>query len=204
VLELLGVTVATFFGTALDNLLMLVVLRISGTPERDIAGGFLLGSLVILTLCAAGSVLSAFVPVHQLGLLGIVPVALGVIGLLSALQHPVAQSSRSTASGMTGIATLQVASSFDTLAAFLPLFADTRKTQLFVIAAGFVLMSLAWLVVARLLAGSPAVTRWLRPLERFARPVVLVLVGIYVLSNTTTDLSPDEPATLEPGPPYDP
>jgi len=204
VLELLGVTVATFFGTALDNLLMLIVLRVSGTPARDVAGGFLLGSLVILTLCASGSALSAVVDVRQLGLLGIVPVALGVIGLLSALQHPVAQASRSNASGITGIATLQIASSFDTLAAFLPLFADTRKTHLFVIVAGFVMMSLAWLAASRLLAGSPAVTRWLRPLERFARPVVLVLVGLYVLSNTTTDLNPDEPAALEPGPPYDP
>ncbi len=77
--ELLGVTVATFFGTALDNLLMLVVLRVSGVPPRDIAGGFLCGSFVVLLLCGAGSALSSFVPVHYLGLLGIVPVTLGVL-----------------------------------------------------------------------------------------------------------------------------
>jgi len=204
VFELLGVTVATFFGTALDNLLMLVVLRVSGIPPRDIAGGFLCGSFVVLLLCGAGSALSSFVPVHYLGLLGIVPVTLGVLGLLAALQHPSAQPARAGASGVAGIAAVQIASSFDTLAAFLPLFADTRRTHLVVIVAGFVAMTLVWLLAARVLAGSPAITVRLRPVERYARPVVLILVGIYVLANTTADLKPDLPLAVEPGPPYEP
>jgi len=37
-----------------------------------------------------------------------------------------------------------------------------------------------------------------------ARPVVLILVGIYVLANTTADLKPDLPLAVEPGPPYEP
>ena len=90
-LSLLGITIATFIGTALDNLLILVVLQVSGTPRREIA-------------------------------------------------------------------TLQVASSFDTLAAFLPLFADTVRPQGLVIAGGFVLMSFAWLLAARALARTPSVT----------------------------------------------
>lgn len=203
-LELLGVTVATFFGTALDNLLMLVVLRVSGVPPRDIAGGFLAGSLVVLALCAAGSALSSFVPVHYLGLLGVVPVTLGVLGLLAALQHPSAQPARTDAAGVAGIAAVQIASSFDTLVAFLPLFADTRRTHLAVIVAGFLAMTFVWLLAARVLAGSPSITVRLRPVERYARPVVLILVGIYVLANTTADLKPDRPLAIEPGPPYEP
>jgi cadmium resistance protein CadD (predicted permease) len=66
VLQLLGVTVLTFVGTALDNLLMLTVLRSSGTDARGIVTGFITGSLVVLAICATGTGLSAVLPHHYL------------------------------------------------------------------------------------------------------------------------------------------
>ena len=84
--SLLAVTVVSFIGTTLDNLLMLTLLRASGTAARDIALGFLLGSIVVLLLCAAGTGLASVLPVTYLGYLGIVPVGLGVAGLAAALR----------------------------------------------------------------------------------------------------------------------
>jgi cadmium resistance protein CadD (predicted permease) len=195
-LSLLGITVATFIGTALDNLLILVVLQVSGTPRREIATGFLSGSAVILILCSLGTVLSSVVPVQRIGLLGIIPITLGALGLISAVRGPGPDAAPLAPSGALGIATLQVASSFDTLAAFLPLFADTVRPQGLVITGGFVLMSFAWLLAARTLARTPGVTGFIRPFERFARPMVLILVGLYVLANTATDVEPDRVTDL--------
>jgi hypothetical protein len=36
----------------------------------------------------------------------------------------------------------------------------------------------------------------IRPFERVVRPAVLVLVGLYILANTSTDVEPDEPAAV--------
>ena len=193
-LALLGVTIATFVGTALDNLLILVVLRLSGTPRREIAAGFLGGSAAMLVLCAMGTMLPSVMPVQRIGLLGAVPITLGVLGLVSALRGASPDATPSARSGVLGIATLQVASSLDSLAAFMPLFADTAFPDGYVIAVGFVMMSLAWLWASGLLARSPGITRFVRPLERFARPLILILVGFYVMSNTASDVEPDAPA----------
>lgn len=189
--SLLAVTVVTFVGTTLDNLLMLTVLRASGTATRDITAGFMLGNTVVLLLCAAGTGLASVLPVSYLGYLGIVPVALGLAGLATALSGGDAAGDQVASAGITGIATLQIASSLDTLVAFLPLFADTLRPLGWVIAGGFALMSVLWLVSAFALARVPAVTASIRPVERYARPLVLVLVGIYVLMNTSADVEPD-------------
>jgi cadmium resistance protein CadD (predicted permease) len=190
-LSLLTLTVATFIGTTLDNLLMLVVLRVSGTPARHVSGGFVSGSACLLALCAAGSALPSVIPVEYIGLLGLVPVALGLVGLVAAVRAAPQAQSGTTRSGVLGIATTQLASSFDTLAAFLPLFADTLRSQRLVIAGGFATMTIAWLLLSSVLARTPGIAPALRPFERFARPLVLVLVGLYVLANTATDVQPD-------------
>jgi hypothetical protein len=44
------------------------------------------------------------------------------------------------------------------------------------------------------LAGVRGATAMIRPFERFVRPAVLVLVGLYILANTSTDVEPDVPA----------
>ncbi len=188
---LLAVSVATYAGTAMDNLLMLTVLRATGVQPRAIATGFLVGNAIVLAICAAGTGLALLLPPHYLGYLGIVPVGLGVAGLVSALRPQTGQSTSQGRSDTGGIATLQIASSFDTVAAFLPLFADTDRPYGLVIAAGFAAMSLLWLVASRYLASIRGVTAALRPIERFARPVVLILVGLFVLANTRLDVEPD-------------
>ena len=85
-LPLLGVTIATFVGTTLGNLLMPVVLRVSGTPRRQITAGFQSGSAVTPLLCAMGTALTSVVPVQRIGLPGAIPLSLGVLGLVSALR----------------------------------------------------------------------------------------------------------------------
>jgi cadmium resistance protein CadD (predicted permease) len=192
-LELLGVTALTFVGTALDNLLLLTVLRTSGTAGRDIVAGFIAGSLVVLALCATGTGLSAVLPAQYLGYLGIIPVGFGVAGLAGSLRSAATDSPPAAGSGVLGIASLQVASSFDSIAAFLPLFADTERPYGFVIAAGFAVMTLLWLLLASTLARLPGITSSIQPFERYARPIVLILVGLYVLANTRTDFEPDSP-----------
>jgi cadmium resistance protein CadD (predicted permease) len=189
--SLLAVTLATYAGTALDNLLVLTVLRATGAPPRAIVAGFLLGSAVVLAISAAGTGLTLFLPAHYLGYLGIVPVGLGVVGLVRAVRRRSGESARPGRSDVGGIATLQIASSFDAIAAFVPLFADTERPYGLVIAAGFAAMALLWLLVSRLLASIRGVTAALRPVERYARPIVLILVGLYVLGNSSSDLEPD-------------
>jgi cadmium resistance protein CadD (predicted permease) len=194
VFPLLAVTMLTFVGTALDNLLMLTMLRASGTPAVDIGRGFLAGSALVLALCAAGTGLASVLPHHYLGYLGAVPVLIGLTGLVGAIRGGPAESAAPSRTGAPGIAALQIAASFDSIAAFLPLFADTERPFGLVVAAGFAAMTVLWLLISSTLARVPGIASALRPVERYARPTVLILVGLYVLANTSTDLEPDAAA----------
>jgi cadmium resistance protein CadD (predicted permease) len=155
--SLLALSLATYAGTALDNLLMLTVLRAAGTRSRDVVTGFLGGSAIVLAICAAGTALSEFMPAHYIGYLGVVPIGLGAAGLVGAIWQRSGASVEQRQSDAGGIAALQVASSLDSVAAFLPLFADTERPYGLVIAGGFTAMTLAWLAISRALAGIPGV-----------------------------------------------
>jgi cadmium resistance protein CadD (predicted permease) len=192
-LTLTSVAIATYVGTTLDNLFMLVVLRASGVTMRYVAGGFLLGSAAVLLVCAFGMSLSSVIPVHDVGLLGAVPLTLGTAGLFSAANGASHGAAFTAPSDLLGIATAQVASSFDTIAAFLPLLVDTLPAYRIEIAGTFLLMTVLWILLAAVLARLPGVTAVIRPVQRFARPLVLVLIGLYVLANTAYDVEPSTP-----------
>jgi cadmium resistance protein CadD (predicted permease) len=192
ILVLAGITLLSFVGTNLDNLLLLV--GFAARPGQRFAAirlGALLSGAVLLTLCLGSALAADLVPTHWIGFLGVVPIGLGLRELhrLAATRPEgplVANATTRPLSGL-GIASVMLANSADSLAALLPLFAETETGSLPVLVAVVLATTLLGCELARRLATSRRMGALLRRVGPVLVPIALIAVGVYVLLDTRTD-----------------
>lgn len=192
---LLGWIAGTFAATNLDNLVLLVNWLLDGRRRvLPIFSGYLLGMLVLLVLAGGFGLGSNLISLDHVGLLGLIPILLGLRGLYAAwYQSPELDETTETLGGRFlpfALAATQVANGVDTVLVFGPLLADTEQGFDLVIIAGFAVMSCAWFGLALFLRKH--LSR-LQALERYGHwigPIVLILAGFYILENTGTDVLP--------------
>jgi len=82
---------------------------------------------------------------------------------------------------------LMLSNSADTFGVVLPLFAETPEPLSFVIAATLVLAAFLWFGVAALIIRQPWVAAKLAQFERWLVPILLILIGLYIMLDTPTD-----------------
>ncbi len=183
----------TFAATNVDNLVLLVGWMLSGrVPRHHIFMGYSVGMALLLAVTIGLGFSSNLMPVQYLGYLGVIPVLLGVKMLfdlwrntnvdIDDLQAPGQKSS------IIAIASTQLANGVDTILVFSPLLADSSGDIDYVIVSSFTVMVAVWFGVARLLALHASRLKYVTLAGQWIAPVVMILVGIYILDNTATDL----------------
>ena len=190
-----GLFASSFAATNIDNLALLVgwLLR-DPTESRQVFVGHLLGMFALLLLTIAFGLGANLLPLRFVGYLGVIPIALGLKGIY-------ALSGRSdetdTASGATtahtsalSIAAVQVANGVDTVLVFGPLLGDSELGVDFILIGGFIMMAVAWFGLAHILERHATRLALLERYGHWISPIVLILVGFYILDTTATDLVP--------------
>ena len=196
VLEIAGVTLAAFASTNIDNLLLLTVLQ--GQARQNTLAVFCgyVGAIVVFVLIGLiATRLADALPVDKIGYLGLVPIALGVcrlIGLRRSAGNGEAVAP-AQALGVAAVGALTLANGGDTLAVLLPLFAETEDSLIWVLAGTIVSAAVLWFALSRAVAKHPWVQRTLPRVERWLVPTLLIVIGFYILLNTSTDTLPGDP-----------
>lgn len=190
VLAVVAVGAAGFAGTSLDNLVLIAAL-IRGDRRLTIplCTGQLLASSTVVAVGLVAAEVADFAPERWVGWLGLIPVALGVRQLL--LRRAGAGSPKAPFSGQlrsAGAAALLLAQSGDALAVFIPLFAETEEPWSWVLAGVVLAASGLLCVLATGLARLQIVGGTLDRVAHALVPFVLIGVGLYVLSDTATDV----------------
>jgi cadmium resistance protein CadD (predicted permease) len=201
----LGVAAAAFVGTNIDNCAVTMAM-VAGAPlqrAHRIAAGQVVGFVVVVAVSAAGAaVLYEFSPA-VVGLLGLVPLAIGVSGLLGLARRrggeddasapPPARrrwrrrpEDRAVGQSLTAAALVTVAAGGDNLAVYIPLFRVGGATNLAAIAAVFVVgeVLVTWLVLAG--GRHPKARRIMLRVGHVAVPVLLSCVGVLVMLQAGT------------------
>jgi cadmium resistance protein CadD (predicted permease) len=197
-----GVAVAAFAGTNVDNTVVTAAL-VAGAPlERAhrIAAGQVVGFATLVCIAAAAAaVLFEFSPA-QVGLLGLVPLAIGLRGLIGLRRHrrPVGPdaasprrrrrrvSERAVGRSLTAAALVTLAAGGDNLAVYIPLFREGGATRLATIAVVFVAGEVV-VTAAVLGAGRhPRARAVVTGLGEVAVPLLLCGVGVLVLLSAGT------------------
>lgn len=209
----LGVAVAAFVGTNIDNGLVTMAM-VAGAPlERAhrIAAGQVAGFVVLVAVSAAAAALLYEFSSAVVGLLGLVPLAIGLRGLIglrgghgggaaqeaSAADSAVAPGEegrperrgitrRAVGRSFTAAALVTMAAGGDNLAVYIPLFRVGGAARLGVVAAVFVAGEVA--LTALVLGGGrhPRARGLMIRLGSVAVPVLLCCIGVLVLLEAGT------------------
>jgi cadmium resistance protein CadD (predicted permease) len=184
-LSVAGLAVVAFVATNIDDLLLLVALFADPrfTASQILLGQFI-GMAALIALSLAGALLAIIVPAGWLGLLGLVPLSLGVLQLVrrdrgaSALPTPPAASS----SQLVLIALVTVANGGDNLSLYIPLFSVHPPSEIAIFTGIFLLLTALWCAIAHALArrhrGALALSRW----GGRALPYIMIGLGLYILA----------------------
>jgi cadmium resistance protein CadD (predicted permease) len=197
VLVIIAVTAGAFIGTNLDNLLLLTAMY--SRYERHagmVTAGYFAGMILIGVIALAIGEVGEFIPLKYLGLLGVIPMMMGVLGLFKLFRNAHAGEPKGIINGGSGLTVFlalistQLSNGADTVITFSALLADSNDTADFLAALTFLAMigvfnALAWYALKHRTL-SMIVSRY----GHYVTPFILMLVGFYILSNTASDLVP--------------
>ena len=183
--------VAAFASTNIDDVFLLLGFFADRTFRRRhvIIGQFLgIGTLVVAGLVC--SLVALIIPPAYIGLLGLLPILIGVKKLWDARsnagneKHPAAGAHK-----ILAVAAVTAANGGDNIAVYVPMFATRDMSEWVLIIAVFAVMTAFWCLGALYLVGHRALGAPLRRYGHLILPFVLIAIGIFiVLENNTLHL----------------
>ena len=194
---IIGVGAAAFVGTNIDNLLLLVAMhaRYERRPGT-VTAGYFAGMLVVGLIAALIGEVGEFIPLAYLGLLGVVPIAMGVLGLWRLFRKSAGGPDAVVATDdgrlavFSTLLTTQLSNGTDTIITFSTLLADSNDRADYLLFPTFLAMIGVFAALAYYLLKHGRARRFLSSYGHYVTPVILILVGLYIIDNTLTDLVP--------------
>ena len=177
-----------FVGTNLDNLHALSgqLAATERSRHRRIIDGQVAATVVLLGISALAGVAFATIPGRLLGLLGLVPIGLGVrAGVLLVRRRP-DDRSMPAAAGLVTSFLVTLAIGADNVAVYLPVLATGTMVAAIACLLIWLLLDLVLVVVAAWLGRHPATERVVARIGPTALPVLYVVIGVAVLLRAGT------------------
>ena len=184
-LATIGSAIVLFVATNVDDLF--VLLGFFADPRirvRHVVLGQYLGIAALVALSIAASIVSLTLAPAYVGLLGLVPVAIGIKKLLDLRRASDDSSLGSTPQGLGNkfaVALVTVANGGDNLGIYTPVFANSSHSQIWVYAAVFAIMVALWLAISHRLVNHPSIGAPIREYGPRLVPFVLIAIGLLIL-----------------------
>jgi cadmium resistance protein CadD (predicted permease) len=203
VLEVVVVWVVAYVVTNVDDLVLLALFFAhSEFSARNVVIGEYVGIGTILLLSVLGALGTSFVPQAWIGLLGVVPISIGVRylrrdgSLVPTADEPPLSTRVEGSSAVTSVPTrllprdlyvvwlVTVANSADNFAVYLPLFRSQGFAHLWAVGGVFAVMIGAWCALAKYTQDRSSVRRFLHRYEDYLLPYTLIGLGLYILATS--------------------
>lgn len=201
--------ITSFAATNIDDIVILTLFyaQVNATfRQRHIVAGQYLGFTALLIASLPGYFGGLIVPRSWIGLLGLLPIAIGIKQLLSRLEDADAEVQAVTTNGAQSssskpalailasvlnpqtykVAAVTVANGGDNIGIYVPLFASSNLPSLGVIISVFFLLVGVWCYVAYRLMSLPAIANVLTRYGTAIVPFVLIGLGIFILLESGT------------------
>ncbi|MEV4122843.1 cadmium resistance transporter [Micromonospora sp. NPDC049645] len=171
-----------FAATDIDDIVILtlffVAARTAGRPRtwEIVAGQYLgIGALALASAVIAGGLL--VVPDPWTGLLGLLPIALGV----RALRGSGEEEAPAVVTGALGVAGVTIANGADNVAVYVPVFRALGVADSAVFLLVFVLLIALWCAVGAWLGGHRRVVRLVERAGAWLVPAIFIAIGVVIL-----------------------
>ncbi|HEU4594843.1 MAG TPA: cadmium resistance transporter [Pyrinomonadaceae bacterium] len=181
--------VVSFAATNIDDIFVLT-LFFGQTGRRlrrwHIVAGQYFGFTALVAISLVGYFARLVVSPAWVGLLGLLPVAIGVRGLLWRGEVEEEKAEAVGAAGVLSVAAVTFANGGDNVGIYTPLFAASDLATLLVILAVFFVMLAVWCVAGYFLGNHPAVRRTLDRYGHIIVPFLLIGLGVYIMLESGT------------------
>jgi cadmium resistance protein CadD (predicted permease) len=189
-----GGAIGVFAATNMDDLVVLTVLflecRAKGQPKVwQIWAGQYVGIAALVAASGAAALGLTLVPDPWVGLLGLVPVALGVRSLVRAVGHrdvgdPGSLGDRRSSApvnGLPSVAALTIANGADNVSVYTSMFRTLDLTQSLVTVAVFAAMPALWCMAGSWLGTHKPVIALVERSGHWIVPSIFILIGVLII-----------------------
>ncbi|MUG98343.1 transporter [Scytonema sp. UIC 10036] len=193
--------IIAFVATNIDDILILILFFSqvdANFRKRHIIIGQYLGFSAIIIASLPGFFGGLVVPPEVIGLLGLLPIAIGIKKLLSQEESTEVQTVTSDFKPLSSndprsflvsllhpqtykVAAVTLANGGDNISIYIPLFAGNTYASMGVILIVFLVMVGVWCTIAHLLARQEAIAHILTRYGRAAVPFVLICLGLFIM-----------------------
>ena len=185
--------VAAFAATNIDDIFLLMMFfSSSNLASRHVVEGQYVGLGLLVGISTVGSLLGLVVPSKIVGLLGLVPIAIGVKKLFDlrtppkgdGIQVQVLQTKKGNRSyfSVSKVATVTFTDGSDNIGVYVPLFASHgTSVEITTLIAAFLVMTGIWCAIGYYAVNHGFLARQLRRFGQLVFPFVLIGIGITVL-----------------------
>ncbi|WP_242268310.1 cadmium resistance transporter [Bacillus cereus group sp. BfR-BA-01352] len=154
--------------------------------ELYIVIGQYLGFSVIIFLSIIGSLSSFFIPILWIGLLGFVPIYMGVKGLFSLRSNKSNEVIDNTSGSLFKVAAITLANGSDNISIYIPMFASQSLEANIVTLSIFFCMIAIWCFISYTLLRAPIFAKVLERNCHIIVPIVLIGLGMFILFRSNT------------------
>jgi cadmium resistance protein CadD (predicted permease) len=192
--ETLVTAAASFIGTETDDFLISVILYTRYPLKRQrriIAAGQLTGLFILAGGSAFFSLLLTRIPTRYIGLLGCIPIALGIKNLVA--RHAGNETTRPETASADMIRSLFMLSTIlvigdggDNIGVYVPLFATMPRYEKIITLICYALLDLIWIRLQVMTASIPALQKRIDRIAPWIVPPLYIILGISILAKNNT------------------
>jgi cadmium resistance transport/sequestration family protein len=179
----------SFAATNVDDIFVLTLFfgQVGRRLRRwHVVAGQYLGFAALVAVSLVGYFARFIVSPARIGLLGLLPIALGVRHFLRRHEGEEEEAGVKRAGGVLSVAAVTFANGGDNIGIYTPLFAASDPASLLVVLAVFFVMLAVWCAAGFFIGNRPAVKKALDRYGHLIVPFVLVGLGVYILIESGT------------------
>ena len=193
-METLVASLIAFVVTNLDDIFILILFFSDRKlKHRNIITGQFLGISTLILLSFLGSFIGLLIDVKYVGLLGVVPIYIGIKSFISLGNR--SESEREVAINFNSgthlrqtlaVASVTIANGGDNISIYVPLYAAFTNSGKVTMSLVFLVMTAAWCFIANRLSNYPIIKRSLEEYGHIVTPFLFILLGIYIMYESNT------------------
>lgn len=179
--------VVSFASTNIDDIFVLMILYAQTQNRRGIIQiiiGQYLGIGCLTALSILGALGTQIIPSKYIGLLGFLPLILGVRAWITYQNQQYAQETeeqKNTQISLISVALLTMANGADNIGVYIPVFSGYSFVDFAVITLVFIFMIAIWCYFGFILISQPYIKRKIEKYQHILVPIVLIALGFAII-----------------------
>lgn len=191
-MEMLITSIIAFASSNIDDIFILTLFYGNKKyTEKEIIIGQFLGIIALVAISLIGSLIGLLVSAKYIGLLGLIPIFLGLKGIWGLIKRNDNGETENSGNSdkknnVLTVAGVTFANGGDNIGIYIPLFATLTWTNKITMVSVFLVMTFLWCIIAKYFTKHPYVAKAVDKYGHMVTPFVLILLGLFILYENGT------------------